>query len=68
MGKLILYNFDVAPLMTKIILFFSVRTNEMYTRMEFLVFVLGVFTLVVCVFQPKLSQRDLDSLSYIGLL
>ncbi|XP_041373986.1 uncharacterized protein LOC121387041 [Gigantopelta aegis] len=46
----------------------TVHTNEMYTRMEFLLFLLSIFGVIVCVLQPRLSQRDLDSLSYIGLV
>ncbi|CAG5120503.1 unnamed protein product [Candidula unifasciata] len=44
-----------------------VSTHEQYTRIEFLLFAALVMGVTVFVLQPKISQRDLNTLSYIGL-
>lgn len=41
--------------------------HEQYTRIEFLLFAALVVGVVIFVLQPKVSQRDLNSLSYVGL-
>lgn len=46
---------------------FPMPHAEIYTRMEFLLFVGGVCGLIFYVFQPKLSERDLNNLHYVGL-
>ncbi|BFZ21774.1 hypothetical protein BsWGS_24813 [Bradybaena similaris] len=43
------------------------NTHEQYTRIEFLLFAALVVGVIIFVLQPKVSQRDLNSLSYVGL-
>ncbi|XP_060076197.1 uncharacterized protein LOC132555854 [Ylistrum balloti] len=45
----------------------KVPQNEVYTRMEFLVYVGCVIGLLICVFQPSLSDRDRHNLQIIGM-
>lgn len=44
-----------------------VNVYEQYTRVEFLMFAALVLGVIFYVFQPKVSQRDLNTLSYVGL-
>ncbi|KAK0053658.1 hypothetical protein Bpfe_016878 [Biomphalaria pfeifferi] len=44
-----------------------VNTHEQYTRIEFLMFTCLVLGVIFYVFQPRVSQRDLQTLSYVGL-
>ncbi|XP_005099984.2 uncharacterized protein LOC101850008 [Aplysia californica] len=44
-----------------------VNIHEQYTRIEFLLFFCSVLGVIFYVFQPKVSQRDLNTLSYVGL-
>ncbi|XP_059167201.1 uncharacterized protein LOC131949362 [Physella acuta] len=44
-----------------------VNAHEQLTRVEFLIFTALVLGVVFYVFQPKVSQRDLNTLSYVGL-
>ena len=46
---------------------FSVPHNEIYTRMIFLLFIGAVSGLIFYVLRPKLSERDLNNLHYVGL-
>ncbi|GFO20841.1 hypothetical protein PoB_004734600 [Plakobranchus ocellatus] len=41
--------------------------HEQYTRLEFLLFASAVVGVIFYVFQPRVSQRDLNTLSYVGL-
>lgn len=41
--------------------------QEQYTRLEFLLFASAVVGVIFYVFQPRVSQRDLNTLSYVGL-
>ncbi|GFR85518.1 hypothetical protein ElyMa_002443500 [Elysia marginata] len=41
--------------------------HEQYTRLEFLLFASAVVGVIFYVFQPRVSQRDLHTLSYVGL-
>ena len=41
--------------------------HEIYTRMEFCIFTGFTCGLLFYVFKPKLSQRDLNNLHYVGL-
>lgn len=54
-----------------IVVFYSlpsaVNTHEQYTRIEFLLFASLVMGVIFFVFQPKVSDRDLNTLSYVGL-
>ncbi|KAH9488105.1 hypothetical protein Btru_065385 [Bulinus truncatus] len=45
----------------------AVNIYEQYTRIEFLMFTCLVLGVIFYVFQPKVSQRDLQTLSYVGL-
>ncbi|XP_046562556.1 uncharacterized protein LOC124271445 [Haliotis rubra] len=44
-----------------------VSTNEMFTRIQFLLFSASIFGVVFYGLQPRVSQRDLQTLSYVGL-
>ncbi|KAL4217132.1 hypothetical protein ACF0H5_023586 [Mactra antiquata] len=44
-----------------------VPNHEVYTRMEFLIFAGLVCGLIFYVFKPKISERDLNNLHYVGL-
>ncbi|KAL5022169.1 hypothetical protein ScPMuIL_001324 [Solemya velum] len=41
--------------------------NETFTRMEFLMFTASICTLIFYVLQPRVSERDLQALSYVRL-
>ncbi|KAK3750200.1 hypothetical protein RRG08_020957 [Elysia crispata] len=42
-------------------------THEQYTRLEFLLFASAVVGVIFYVFQPRVSERDLTTLSFVGL-
>ncbi|XP_046351790.1 uncharacterized protein LOC124132137 isoform X2 [Haliotis rufescens] len=45
----------------------SVSTNEMFTRIQFLLFSASIIGVVFYGLQPRVSQRDLQTLSSVGL-
>ncbi|RUS70554.1 hypothetical protein EGW08_021683 [Elysia chlorotica] len=45
----------------------SAGIQEQYTRLEFLLFASAVVGIIFYVFQPRVSERDLNTLSYVGL-
>ncbi|XP_060587815.1 uncharacterized protein LOC132743293 isoform X2 [Ruditapes philippinarum] len=45
----------------------QVPNHEVYTRLEFLIFTGMVCGLILYVFKPKFSERDLNNLHYVGL-
>ncbi|XP_053386221.1 uncharacterized protein LOC123538419 isoform X2 [Mercenaria mercenaria] len=45
----------------------QVPNHEVYTRLEFLIFTGLVCGLIFYVFKPKISDRDLNNLHYVGL-
>ncbi|PVD38911.1 hypothetical protein C0Q70_01536 [Pomacea canaliculata] len=44
-----------------------VGVNEMITRLQFVLYACSIIALLAIVFQPKLSERDINILSYVGL-
>ncbi|XP_052079713.1 uncharacterized protein LOC127717901 [Mytilus californianus] len=45
----------------------SSTSHEMFTRMEFMIFMGGVIAVLFYVLQPRVSSRDINNLSYVGL-
>ncbi|XP_063417538.1 uncharacterized protein LOC134700100 [Mytilus trossulus] len=45
----------------------SSTSHEMFTRMEFIIFMGGVIAVLFYVLQPRVSSRDINNLSYVGL-
>ncbi|XP_069108425.1 uncharacterized protein [Argopecten irradians] len=45
----------------------AVTQYELYTRMEFLIYMGSVIGLVICLLQPSISDRDRNNLQNIGL-
>ena len=54
---------NISPTLSQL----SAGVHEQYTRLEFLLFASAVVGIIFYVFQPRVSQRDLDTLSYVGL-
>ncbi|KAK7471539.1 hypothetical protein BaRGS_00035819 [Batillaria attramentaria] len=45
----------------------KVSVNELFTRLEFILYTACIVGLFFTIFQPKVSERDMNVLSYIGL-
>ena len=45
----------------------SVPHHEVYTRLEFLIFTGVTCGMIFYVFKPRISERDLNNLHYVGL-
>ncbi|CAC5403374.1 unnamed protein product [Mytilus coruscus] len=45
----------------------SSTSHEMFTRIEFIIFMGGVIAVLFYVLQPRVSSRDISNLSYVGL-
>lgn len=45
----------------------AVAHHEVYTRLEFLIFIGVTCGIIFYVFKPKISERDLNNLHYVGL-
>lgn len=45
----------------------TVTRNELFTRIEFTLFLAGVVATFLYILPPRVSKRDMDNLSYVGL-
>ena len=46
---------------------FSVGVHELFTRLQFILYVISIIGLTATLLQPFISERDMNVLSYVGL-